>query len=318
MENLKDKHLDTIFERHKDTEITFNKEVAKATGLIQKQLFVKYGPIQKPCCLHSASLMKAKIIVQLEADDLEIINETDSVVLGYSFLGLRINPIPTSFLVQYRVSGLNPILRINGDRYLVSLESPIKPPDDLIRFLGDFIEASANAVKRRETRFPIDSTSAGLIGLKSAKSSITIDNQKVACVILDVSFSGAKVLVPDFAQTVPHNAVLTLDLQDPDEFLEMPGSILRYDDEGREGAVILGIHFEEKSVPLEYKLRINKLVKFVKPPEKNGKRLLERRQEKQNMRDAIEGMIGALQNQKLWAPGTETIKRVLRDLNTLK
>ena len=49
-----------------DIEVTLNRDVIKAIGLIQKQIFVKIGAVKKECCILSASLMNAKIIARLE------------------------------------------------------------------------------------------------------------------------------------------------------------------------------------------------------------------------------------------------------------
>ena len=65
--------LDEMFESYKRNEITFTKEVVKAIGLVQKQLFIRYGNTRKPCYLHSASLTNAKLMVRMNPLDLETI-----------------------------------------------------------------------------------------------------------------------------------------------------------------------------------------------------------------------------------------------------
>jgi len=310
------KRLDEMFERYKRNEITFNREVVEAIALVQKQLFIRYGSTQKPCYLHSVSLTNAKVMAQMSPQDLETITNTDTVFVNYCFGKSKTNPKSVTFLAPYRLARLNPAMKIDSDRYLVALENSTRPNDELIRILGTFIGYRIAKAKRQDPRIMIDSQSSEVIGLKSSDSSITIDNQKKSCVVLDLSLSGAKTLLTAKEPPVSKEAVLTLPMVDPDEVLEIPCTILRYDIEAEEGTVTLGLAFQRDSIPPEYTGRIERQMKSAGSTAAGS--ISPRDKEKREMKEQIEKLISMLQSQKLWKSDTAVLKRTLEGLNILK
>jgi len=308
--------LDEMFERYKRNEITFTTEVVKAIGLVQKQLFIRYGSTRKPCSLHSASLTNAKVMARMNPLDLETITDADTVFVNYCFGHSKIISNTTSFLVPYKLARLNTIMKIESDRYLVALENSTRPSDDLIRILGGLIEYRVGKAKRREPRIMIDSQSAEVIGLKTTASSITIDKAKTPCVVLDLSLSGAKVLLSSEKQSVPREAVLTLPMVNPDEVLEIPCAIIRYDTGVEKGTVTLGVVYQKESVPPEYRARIGRQIKSAGSAAAAD--ISPREKEKGEMKEQIEKMISMLQSQNLWKSDTAVLKHTLEGLNTLK
>ncbi len=326
MAESSEKRLDRLFESFRRSEITFNREVIEATGLQPKNLFIRFGGTQKPCSLHSVSLTTAKIMAVMTPLDLEAITDTDTVFLNYSFDRSKTSSEEASFLVPYRIARLNPVLKIEADRYLVALESSMKPPDNLISILGGFLEYRIAKAKRREPRILIDSHSAEVIGLKPNASTITIDGEKKTCVVLDLSVSGAKALLWAEEKPVPREAVLTLPMAGPDEIIEIPCTILRYDTGVEKGSVTLGIVYKRDSILPAYRARIERQLKAigvepakdVVPGDKAyGREVSPREREKREMREQLKRMISMLEGQKLWKSDAAALKRTLEGLNVL-
>jgi hypothetical protein len=320
------KQLENMFERHKRSEITFNREVIDTTGLQPKKLSIRYGDTQKACSLHSVSLTTAKIMATMSPLDLEAITNSDTVFLSFSFGRSKLSSEEVSFLAAYRVARMNPVMKIDADRYLVSLESSTVPPNDLIRILGGFLDYQVERTKRREPRIMIDSHSAEVIGLKLGASTITIDGEKKSCVVLDLSVSGAKALLWAESKATPREAILTLSMVGPEEVIEIPCTILRYDTGIEEGTVTLGIAYKRDSILPAYRARVERQLEKMgieaedeAAPKKKAKRrgISSRAHERQEMREQIKKMISMLETQKLWKLDAAALKRTLEGLKVL-
>ena len=116
-----------------------------------------------------------------------------------------------------------------------------------------------NAARRKDERILLSVDVIRMIKLVRKETVVQINAAPLKCIVRDLSFSGAKVIVIGDATNFMHApAVLYLDFDDPREMLAMTGSVIRYEAvEDRPNMVALGIHFDESKIPISYKMHIN-------------------------------------------------------------
>ena len=149
---------------------------------------------------------------------------------------------------------------------IVTISFTQRPPDDLIEPVGRLLEANANALRRKEERIAINADSMRKLSLTKEETFVMIDNVPRKCIIRDLSFSGAKVILLGVEKFLTNKStVLTLDFEDPIEQIQVPGTIVSADlVEGRKDIVAASVSFDEKLIPLSYKLHINNFVTSVR------------------------------------------------------
>jgi hypothetical protein len=258
MSIITSQQLSRYFEQHKGTEVTFNKQVIEATGLIPGNVFLKVGDQQWPCIVYSSSLTAARVIAGVRSAFFEGLRAaTNHASLRYSFR-LPEKSDPISFFVPCRVTAFTQYNPKNPDVQLISLEFTQRPADDLIQVLGVLLEANANAQRRRDERIVLTPESIKKLGLESKETFVHIEGVPRKCIVRDLSFGGARVLVPGVAKFLANKKItLTITRGDSTEDLVVPGEIMRVEDvEGRRDIVVLGIRFSEDP-PMSYKLLIN-------------------------------------------------------------
>lgn len=254
------------YEQYKDIEVTFNKHVIQATGLITKQVFLKCLGQQWPCIIYSSSMASAKVIASLKSTHFETIKKAHNLVnLRFSFK-LSDKTEPLSFFVSTKTSGFNRYNKDNPDIYFVTLTFTQRPTDDLIEMLGKLLEANVNAKKRKDKRILITPESIRKLSLKGKEAYIYVGSIPRKCIIRDLSFSGAKVLLFGIAKfLINKKALLRINFEDIKQPIEIEGEIIRFEPvEGRKDIAAIAIHFDEDKVPIEYKMRLNDYLKHTR------------------------------------------------------
>ena len=147
----------------------------------------------------------------------------------------------------------------SSDLAIVNLTYIQRPPDDLIELIGRLLEANTNALRRRDERIAITEDSLRKLSLAKADAVVFIDNIPRPCIVRDISFSGAKILLLGVAQFLNQkNAVLRLEFYDPHEMISLPASIVKTDIvQGRKDIIIVCIQYDAANIPITYKLHIN-------------------------------------------------------------
>jgi hypothetical protein len=258
MSIITSQQLSRFYEEFKGTEVTFNKQVIAATGLLPRHVFIKIADQQWPCVIYSSSMTGARSIAGVKADFFESLrNANNHASLRYCFkMPEKTDPI--SFFVPSKVSGYTQYNPKNPDVQLITMEFNQRPPDDLIMVLGALLEASANAQKRKDERIVLTPETLKRLGLESKDSIVYVEAVPRKCIIRDLSFGGAKVLVTGIAKFLKNKpAALKLVRAEVPEEIQIPGEILRVENvEGRSDIVALAILYTEDP-PLSYKLMIN-------------------------------------------------------------
>jgi hypothetical protein len=253
-------------ERFSTLEVTFNKQVVKATLLNTKQVYLKCTGYQWPCIIHTASMSLARIIANVSNELNEALDKANNVVsLRYSFTSSQ-SGTPLAFFVPAKVVSSKPYTETQPSIRFLTLQYTQRPPDDLIYILGQLIEANINARRRKEERIPLTAHSQKQLGLVVEDCSVHVDGVPRRAIIRDLSFSGCKAVIMGIPKMVVHrHASVHLVFDDPEESYAIPGDVARFDPvEGREDVAVFGIRFEDDKVPISYKMRINAVLRSIR------------------------------------------------------
>jgi hypothetical protein len=247
------------YEEFGGEEVTFTREVSRILRLLPKQVFLKCQAETLPCLIYSSSLRGAKVVANLRVETQRLLAEySGSLSLRFCF-GREGGAIPLTFFVSARLAAQTVYNRETPDLYFLSLEYTHRPPDDLIEILGQLQEAGRNARKRAEERVEVNPASMKQLGLESREAVLFVGGMEGRCLLRDLSFSGAKVLVHGQAQAFLEKPVLLrLPFADRGAAVTLAGRVLRWEGmANREDIGAIAILFAPESVSMPYKLAIN-------------------------------------------------------------
>ena len=255
--------LSRYYDMYRDIDVVFTKEIIKTLCLNPRQIYIKCAAGQWPCILNSVSLLSSKVVISKTGGAFKALKENQSVNLHFCFTPADSQPIV--FFVNTRFDDFVPYMN-SEDLVVVTLTYVNRPPDDLISIMGSLLEANANAVRRREERIAINPNSKRKLGLQNEESIVYVQNVPRHCVLRDISFSGTKlILVGLKAFIIKQIVMVRFDFDDPRETIYVRGVVVAVDEiEGRKDLVVAHILFDEKSVPMAYKLRINNYITDVR------------------------------------------------------
>jgi hypothetical protein len=262
---LTSQKITVYYERFKGIEVTFTREIIQVTGLLAQQVHLKCIGDFWPCVIYSSSFQGAKIVANVKSGLIEKLHQANnSVSLRYCFKNADSNN-PVIFFVAARSVGYAPYGGSN-DVAMFTLQFTQRPPDDLIEIMGRLLDANVNSAKRREERILITSDSQRKLNILSKESAIFIQKVPRRCILRDISFSGAKLIMMGVAKfLVNREAALRIDFQDPRESFLLTGKLLRSENvEGRKELVALAMQFDESAVPMGYKMRINDFLSSIR------------------------------------------------------
>ncbi len=263
--------LSAYYELYRSIEVTFTREVTSLLGFAQEHVMLKIFGVQWHCVIYSSSLEGAKIILNLKSEQIEKLRTGSNLVaLRYAFRGEKAEPV--TFFANGRVKGYSRYnSSTNPDLYFMTIEFSQRPSDDLIEVLGHFLEANVNSQKRKEVRIPVSETTVKKIGFASCNTLVSVENVSRKCLIRDLSFGGAAVLIPGVAKFLEgKTAVLKLVLEETGQVMSIPGKLVRVEPiEGRRDITQAAVQFDEAAVPHAYKLKINDALRLIKTPPHN-------------------------------------------------
>ncbi|MCR5171366.1 MAG: PilZ domain-containing protein [Treponema sp.] len=253
------------YDQYRDTEITFTKDIIRAIGLDPRQIYVKCNNGQWPCIINSTSFQHAKIIVGTKGGAFQSLSNKDTTGINIRFCFFETENQLMSFFVAGRVTSIVPYMN-SKDLAIVTLTFTQRPPDDLIEVIGRLLEANSNAIRRREERIILNEDSKRKLGLVKEEAIIMVQGVPRHCIVRDLSFSGAKIILLGLSQFLTNKpATLRLEFEDPDEVLQLNGAIVAAElIEGRKDIVAASMSFSEKMVPLSYKLHVNNYLTAVR------------------------------------------------------
>jgi hypothetical protein len=251
--------LSQFYNQFKDREITFNRQITEVLNLLPRQVYLKCHGEQLPCIICSSSMTGAKVVANLRAKALQQVRQANNLVsLRFAFKRSD-KPEPLFFFVPAKVSNYTFYNAEKPDLYFLSLEYTSKPPDDLIEMLGVLFDTNTNFTRRKDERIELNPATVKLMGIDSKEAALIFDNQARACIIRDLSFSGAKVLLFGAkAEDVQKAVVLRFSLVTQQQDILLPATIVRFEEVvGRDDIGAFGIQFQEDQTPMSYKMLIN-------------------------------------------------------------
>jgi hypothetical protein len=167
---------------------------------------------------------------------------------------------PMSFFVSSRIENLSEYNPNKPRMRFAGLEFTQKPSDTLVGILGSLLEIKSNALRRRDQRIVVTPDIMKRIGMESRESCVAIDGTSRRCVLRDLSFGGAKVLLSTTG--LPHSpqkAMLKLQRCEVADDTVLDGSVVRVEDvQGHEDLVALSIKYSTDP-PISYKQKINSI-----------------------------------------------------------
>jgi len=251
------------YDLYRAIDVTFSKEIVKATGFSPRNVALKCVGEQWPCVIYSTSFSGAKIIISVKPPLIEKLKQAGNLVsLRFGFITDEKQELVT-FFVNGKVNGFAPFngqgVPASGDYQYVTIEYTQRPPDDLIEIIGKLLEASMNSTRRRDDRILLTPESMRRIGLASKNTMLFVQGVPRKCILRDLSFYGAKLIIVGIARfLLKKECILSIEMDDPREVYSLKGVIVRCEDvEGRKDLAAIAIHFSEADVPLSFKMHIN-------------------------------------------------------------
>jgi hypothetical protein len=257
--------ISTYYDQYRDTEVTFTKDILRILGVDPRQIYIKCNGSQWPCIINSTSFQLSRIIIGTKGGAYAQISQKDAPPVSLRFCFIEPENQLLSFFVSAHVTDITPYMN-SKDLAVVTLTFNQRPPDDLIEKIGQLLEANVNSIRRREERIIINEESKRKLGIQKEETIIFIQSIPRRCIIRDLSFSGAKVILVGLAQfLVQKEALLRVNFEDQLEILALKGIIVNVTPiEGRKDIVFANIKFAEKTVPLSYKIHINNFLTAVR------------------------------------------------------
>jgi hypothetical protein len=255
---LTTQQLNRLYDAFRDTEVTFNSQVIAASGLMPADIHLKIADQHLPCVLYSCSLRGARVVADVGDKTIAPHLQVNSM------LSLRLSfrppdePAPLAFFVSCRVHSLTEYNPQKPQVQFVTLEFAQRPSDALIGILGSMLELHTNSVRRKDERIVITPETMRIIGLDSKESCVAIGGAPRRCLVRDLSFGGAKILVTGVEEPQEEKKVLLklvkCELKDD---MVLNGDIVRIEEvAGRKDVMALSIQFSSDP-PISYKQKIN-------------------------------------------------------------
>jgi hypothetical protein len=260
-----------LYDRFKEIEVTFTKELTQVTGLLTQQLHLKCGSEIFPCVLFSTSFQSAKVIANVKSGLLNKLQRANNAVsLRFCFRNVE-KTDPVTFFVSSKVTGSTPY-KGSDDVFLLGIQFAQRPPDDLIEIVGRVLDANMNSTKRRDERIPLTPETLRKCKLASKETAVFIQDVPRRCILRDMSFAGSRLIMIGVAKfLVDKEAALRFDFDDPRESFLVKGKFARAENvEGKKEMVVLAMEFDEAVVPMGYRIRINEYLNTVRADNRSG------------------------------------------------
>ena len=257
--------LARYYEQYKSTDVTFNRQVTAALGLIAKGVYLKIQDLQLPCTVFSSSMSAARVVAVMPSGVLFALKQANNRVTLHWCFKLPDKADPITFFVTCRAAGLTRYAAQSPDVQFVSLEFAQRPADDLILLLGSLLETNANSQRRKDERVVLSPATMKKLGLESREAELIVDSRSFRCILRDISFSGAKVAVSGSEETFKNRSVsLRFELSEELHEMTIPAAVRRVEEiGGRKDILAVGLEYSSDP-PIGYKLLINSYLSATK------------------------------------------------------
>jgi hypothetical protein len=252
------KRLSFLYETFSGTEVAFNANVILASGLSTHEVRLKFGDDELPCVLYACSMKGAKVIAKVGPSfGGGQAHHGGLVTLRLAFRTAD-DPGAAGLSLAARVESVSEYDPQKSQYRFMSLTFVQRAPDALVEILGSLQEIAAIEARRRDERIVINEESMRKVGLQSKESCVAIGGDARRCLLRDLSFSGAKVLVSTPGHLSDSSRVtLKLSRCDAPDSTVIDGSVVRVEEvSGRDDIVALSIRYSGEP-PIGYRQRIS-------------------------------------------------------------
>lgn len=246
--------LQKVYERYQRTEVAYSAQVADVVGLAAAQCSLKFKGLELPCRLHAASFTEAKILITLPEQKLGALKDESAQALLR--LVFRVDAAGRKEPVQLAGPVAITQVRRGPEGVLILLLTQTfshRPSDTFLEAQSTFLEMQAEIGRRREDRIPLNEQTLGILGLPEAQTLVHVDQVPRKCLIRELSFGGARVVLTGLAQFLNDKPAL-LELHFPETGKLCPeGRVVRAEALGdHKGLAVLGLRFDEEKIPVAY------------------------------------------------------------------
>jgi hypothetical protein len=265
MSTLTQQRITSYYDRYRSVAVTFSREIIQVSGLIPQQVLIKCEGGGWPCVIYSSSFEGAKVVANAKSGITEKLQWANNAVSLRLSFKIPESGQPMTFFVAAKVVGYSPYGG-SEDTALFNLQFTHRPPDDLIENMGRILDANINSKKRKEERVLLTPDSIRKLRIISKDTAVFIEEGPRRCILRDISFSGAKIIMMGVAKfLVNRDTALRLDFDDPRESFLVRGKFIRDENvEGRKDLIALSLAFDESAVPMGYKVRLNDFLSAVR------------------------------------------------------
>ncbi len=259
------------YERYRATEVTFNKQVITATGLMPRNMYLRVLDRQLPCTLFSSSLASARVIANVKANFfLDLKRPNTRLALHWCFK-LADKAEPITFFVPCRATGFTHFNVQKPGVQMLTVEYTQKPPNDLIGILGGLLEANWNSQQRKEERIAITPENIKKLGMESRDAVLFIGESQRPCILRDLSFIGAEVLTSRLTESDAGRPIsLRIAKGEQAADMTLQGTITRVEEVGgRKDIKAVAIEYASDT-PISYKLLINSFITSARKAPREG------------------------------------------------
>lgn len=250
--------LQNYYDFYRDKEVTYTKEVLRTLAVDPRQIYVKCNGAQWPCIINSTSFQIARIIVGTKGGAYAAMAKKDPPPVSLRFYFIQQHDQPISFFVTGRITDISPYMN-STELAVITLTFIQRPPDDLIEKIGSMLEANSNAIRRKDERIIITDDAKRRMNMTRDETIIFIQNVPRRCILRDISFSGAKVILLGIEKFIQgKETILRIHFDEPDEIIQLAGHVVKTSPvEGRPEIIYACLQFDEAAVPTSYRIRIN-------------------------------------------------------------
>jgi hypothetical protein len=253
--------ISLYYDRFKNIDVTFTKDMIQVTGLLTQQVHLKCGNDFWPCVVYSASFESAKVVANVKTGLLGKLQATNNFVNLRLCFRIPGETNALTFFVAGRVQSSAPYGN-SQDVNMFTIQFSNRPPDDFIEIIGRILDANINSAKRKDDRIPMTPDNLRKLNILSTESAVFIERVPRRCILRDLSFSGSKIIMMGISKfLLDKEAALRVDFNDPREVFTIKGKFVRAENvEGKKEMVALGLCYDEASVPMGYKIRLNDML----------------------------------------------------------
>jgi hypothetical protein len=263
---LTSQKIAALYERFREIEVVYTKEIVQVTGLQTKQIHLKCVSDVWPCVVYSSSFQGAKIAVNIRSGLIARLQQANNMVsLRFCFKD-PFQGEQVAFFVSARSLGYSPHGN-SQDVGLFSIQFTQRPPDDLIEIMGRLLDANVNSTRRKGERILVTADILRKLNLRSSECAVFIQGVPRRGILRDISFGGARIFIQGVVKfLLEKEAALRIDFDDPRERFLVKGKFTQAETVAfRKDMAVLNLAFYEGQIPMGYKMRMNEYFVTIRP-----------------------------------------------------